>query len=95
MVHLYSAFSIWICSKAFYNDRFTPSEPETYIDTKRLMHAGTPGKEVTQILNPRSDRGSNRGLGGRDLHHFANPSAVAYIHTYIHTYKLGGLQGPS
>ena len=51
------------------------------------MHAGTPGKEVTQIFNPRSDRGSNRGLGGRDLHHFANPSAVAYIHTYIQTWR--------
>ena len=57
------------------------------------MHAGTPGMEVTQIFNPRPGRGSNRGLGGRDLHHFANPSAVTYIHRYIHIYKLGGLQG--
>ena len=33
VVHLYSTFSIWICSKALYNvnDRFTPSGLDAYI----------------------------------------------------------------
>ena len=31
MLHLYCAFSIWICSKAHYNDQFTPSRPKAHI----------------------------------------------------------------
>ena len=30
-VALYCAFSIWICSKAHYNDQFTPSRPKAHI----------------------------------------------------------------
>ena len=37
VVHLYSAFSIWICSKALYNVRFTPSGPEAYIQSGLCM----------------------------------------------------------
>ena len=72
--HLYSTFSIWICSKALYNVRFTPSGPEAYIQSGLCMLVlilPTPGgwkaewtlagKKVTQIFNPRLGRGSNRG----------------------------------
>ena len=31
VLHLYCAFSIWICSKAHYNDQFTPSRPKAHI----------------------------------------------------------------
>ena len=31
VLHLYCAFSIWMCSKAHYNDQFTPSVPKAHI----------------------------------------------------------------
>ena len=83
VVHLYSAFSIWRCSKALYNDQFTPSGPGS-IYTKRSMYAGThftdpgrmeswvnfSGKEGHSNIQPSTRPGiepGTSGLGGRDL----------------------------
>ena len=74
MVHLYSAFFMWICSKALYNDQVTPSGPEAFTKSGQCMLVlilPTPegwkaewtlaGKEVTQIFDPRPGRGWNQG----------------------------------
>ena len=37
VVHSYSAFSISRCSKALYNDQFTLSRPEAYIQSGQCM----------------------------------------------------------
>ena len=74
VVHLYSAFSIWRCSKALYNDQFTPSGLEAYIQSSQCMlvlillapkgwkaELTLAAKKVPQIFNPRPGWGLNRG----------------------------------
>ena len=79
VVHSCSTFSIWTCSKALYNDQFTPSGLEAYIGASGT-HFTDPGrmeswvntsrKEGHQNIQPSTRPGiepGTTGLGGRDL----------------------------
>ena len=99
-VHLYSAFSIWIFSKALSSDRFTPSGPEAYIQSSLYMLVlilPTPeewkaewtlaGKTVS--TRPGIEPGTS-GLGGRVLTTAPNPplKCLNFNELFCVLYKL-------
>ena len=96
MVHLYSTFSMWICSKVLYNDQVTPSGPEALIQSGQCMLVlilptlegwkaewTLAGKEVSQIFDPRPGRGSNLGPQDWEAQIFATAPTPLLISEWL------------